>query len=68
MRKVENISVPAGQTVELKRGGLHVMLIDLQKRPMDGETVHLELEFEKAGKIALDAPVKKAEMKKSMMH
>ena len=52
--------VPASGQVELKPGGYHIMLMDLEKQPKEGETVELTLKFEKAGEITITAPVKKA--------
>ncbi|GGA88693.1 hypothetical protein GCM10011491_15620 [Brucella endophytica] len=47
----EGIAVPAGGTVELKPGGLHIMFMDVVKPFREGETVPVTLEFEKAGKV-----------------
>ena len=51
MREVEGgLAVPAGQTVELKSGGLlHVMLIDLKQKLKAGDSFPLTVTFEKAG-------------------
>ena len=38
--------LPAGQTVELKSGGYHVMLMDLKQQVKAGDTVPLTLVFE----------------------
>lgn len=57
MRQVENIPVPAGQTVMLKPGGLHVMLMGLSHPLKEGETFPLTLTFEKAGSIETTATV-----------
>ncbi len=62
MRPVEKVAIGAGQSVELKRGGLHVMLIGVKKHYKEGDIVHLKLHFEKAGDMEMDLPVKKAEM------
>ena len=43
------IVVPAGQTVTLQPGGLHVMLIGLTEALRQGGEVPLTLRFEKAG-------------------
>lgn len=59
MRRVKAIEVPAGKTVELKPGGLHVMLIDLKEPLKEGQTVEITLKFEKSGEIKVQAPVKK---------
>jgi len=51
MRAVDGLSLPAGQTVELKPGGYHVMLMDLTQELRDGQSVPLTLTFaDKAGK------------------
>lgn len=51
MHEVEGgLAIPAGQTVELKSGGLlHVMLIDLKQKLAVGEMFPLVVTFEKAG-------------------
>jgi len=46
MREVPAIAVPAGQTVELKPGGYHVMLLDLKQQIHAGDDVPLTLVFE----------------------
>ena len=59
MREVEGgIALPAGETVTLAPGGLHVMLMGLTGPLVEGESVALTLVFEKAGEMAVDAPVK----------
>jgi uncharacterized protein YcnI/copper(I)-binding protein len=45
------LEVKAGQTVELKPGGYHVMFLDLKRQLKAGETVKATLQFEKAGKV-----------------
>jgi periplasmic copper chaperone A len=49
MREVSAIDVPAGQTVELKPGGLHLMFMGLKAPLKEGDSVPLTLRFEKAG-------------------
>ena len=58
MRQVPSIDVPAGGTVSLQPGGLHIMLIDLKQPLRQGETFPLTLTFAKAGRLAVDVPVK----------
>ncbi|WP_439273111.1 DUF1775 domain-containing protein [Pseudochrobactrum sp. HB0163] len=54
MRKLsEPLNIPAGQTVTLAPTGFHIMFMDLKKPFKEGETVNVELEFEKAGKVNL---------------
>ena len=58
MRPVDAIDVPAGGSVALQPGGFHVMLVGLTRDLKAGATVRITLRFEKAGAIALDAPVR----------
>lgn len=58
MRKLEDgIAVPAGKTVELESGGMHLMFMDVVKPFAEGDTVPLTLTFEKAGKVDYVLPV-----------
>jgi periplasmic copper chaperone A len=50
MMKVNRIPVPAGSAVQLKRCGLHVMLLDLPVEVKEGDEFTLALLFEKSGK------------------
>jgi len=58
MSPVPNIPVAAGGKTELKPGGLHVMLIGLNRELKAGDKVQLTLNFEKAGKVPVTAEVK----------
>ena len=62
MRPVGALDLPAGQAVELKPGGYHVMLMDLKQQLKAGDTVPLSLVIEnKDGKretLQLQAPVR----------
>lgn len=57
MRQVPAIDLPAGQAVELKPGGYHVMLIDLAKRITPGDHVPLTLIVEDAKQQQHRVPV-----------
>ena len=58
MREVEGgIRVPAGETVALAPGGLHLMLMDLASPLVAGEARAVTLTFERAGSVTLDFPV-----------
>ena len=57
MVEVPGIDIPAGQTVELKSGSYHIMLMNPMKQLKVGDTVNLTLEFEKAGTIIVPAKV-----------
>jgi copper(I)-binding protein len=62
MRQVPSVKLPAGQTVELKPGSYHIMLIDLHEQVKVGQNVPLKLTFEDAaGKrstVDLEVPVR----------
>lgn len=59
MREVEGgIPAPAGETVALEPGGLHVMMMGLTRQLREGESVDLTLVFEQAGEIAVTAPIR----------
>lgn len=60
MRPVEAIDVPAGQTVTLRPGGLHFMLIGLSQPLREGETVPVVLRFERAGTVQVALSVQAA--------
>lgn len=49
MRAVEKIDLPAGKTVKLAPGGLHVMLLDIKQAFKEGGKVPLTLTFRGAG-------------------
>lgn len=53
----DGIPVPAGETVTLAPGGLHIMLMDLKQALVEGSTFPLTLTFEKAGAITIDVLV-----------
>jgi copper(I)-binding protein len=57
MREVETIELPAGKTVELKPGGLHIMLMGLKAPLKAGSGVPLTLKFEKAGAVTVNLTV-----------
>lgn len=60
MQMVEGgrIEVPAGETVELKVGGLHVMCMQKQQNFNAGDNYTLTLTFEKSGDITVVAVIK----------
>ena len=57
MRQVDAIDVPAGATVKLAPGGLHLMLMGLKAPLKPGDTIPLVLTFEHAGVKNLNVPV-----------
>jgi len=57
MRQVKEVVVPAGATVELKPGGLHLMFMNIKAPLAAGETVPVKLKFAKAGEVEVRMPV-----------
>lgn len=51
------LEVKPGETVELKPGGYHIMLMDLKQPLTQGQTVRGTLIFEKAGTVAVEYSV-----------
>jgi uncharacterized protein YcnI/copper(I)-binding protein len=61
MRPVDGgLEIPAGEMVELKPGGLHIMFLDVSDPFREGGTVPVRLEFEKAGSVDVELPVRSA--------
>jgi len=58
MQPVDSVPVLAGETVELKPGGFHVMLLDVQKELVPGDTIEVTLTFELAGEVTVTAEVR----------
>ncbi|WP_295386029.1 copper chaperone PCu(A)C [uncultured Thiodictyon sp.] len=58
MRRIERIEVPAGGSVQLKPGGLHVMLIGLTGDLTPGGQVALGLTFDDGSQLQVQAPVR----------
>lgn len=64
MRHVEAVDLPQGQSVELKPGGLHVMIMGLRQPLQAGSTFPLTLTFDTAGErnvtidVRNEAPVR----------
>ncbi|OJX04892.1 MAG: hypothetical protein BGO76_07735 [Caedibacter sp. 38-128] len=59
MRPIESIEIPTKQTVDLKEGGLHIMLLNILKPLKESEKIKLTLIFENAGQISIIAEVRK---------
>ncbi|MBK1703394.1 copper chaperone PCu(A)C [Halochromatium glycolicum] len=59
MRQLEQIELPAGETVKLQPGGLHVMLIGLTEDLRAGDSIELHLGFDDGSRQSLTLPVKR---------
>lgn len=54
----DGVAIPAGETVELKPGGYHLMLMGLKQPLVEGGTVPVTLNFDKAGKVDVTLQVR----------
>jgi periplasmic copper chaperone A len=57
MDDMENLALPAGQTIALTPGGMHLMLMEVKHALKPGDTLHLSLHFDKAGTQTVAVPV-----------
>jgi copper(I)-binding protein len=60
----DGLAIPPGATVVLKPGGYHIIFVDLKHPVKAGDVIHVNLSFEKAGKV--DVPFKAAQSKGAM--
>ncbi len=58
MRPVAKLEVPAGGVLEMKPGGLHIMLINLRRELRPGDRVPVTLTFEHAAPVSLEVQVR----------
>ena len=58
MHPIDRIAIPSGGSVALEPGGYHLMLTGLTAPLAAGDMVDLELEFEEAGVVAVEAVVR----------
>jgi copper(I)-binding protein len=58
MRPVGKLALPAGGTLTMAPGGLHIMLLRLKRALHPGDTVPLTLTFEHGTPLTLTVPVR----------
>jgi periplasmic copper chaperone A len=58
MQEIEELTLPAGETVTLEPGGYHVMLLDLPAPLETGQTFDLTLTFANAGEQVVSVEVR----------
>ena len=58
MQQIETLAVPLGETVSLKPGGYHIMLVDLVQPLETGSSFALTLTFATAGDVTIEVPVR----------
>ncbi len=57
MIMLDGIDVPAGSTIAMAQGGLHIMLMGLKAPLKEGEILKLDVTFEKAGMMKVEVLV-----------
>jgi copper(I)-binding protein len=57
MVRLPELILPAGETIRLEPGGLHLMLLDVSWPLAAGTKVAMSLHFAEAGEIEIDVPV-----------
>ncbi|MEU3278266.1 copper chaperone PCu(A)C [Streptomyces antibioticus] len=60
MREVDSLDVPAHGRLEFRSGGTHLMFEQLRRKPVEGETVTVELHFAASAPLKVDIPVESA--------
>ena len=59
MRPVSGVEIPTGGSATLKEDGMHVMFLDVDTPFTEGETIPVQLTFQKAGTIEVTMRVKR---------
>ena len=57
MRRIKSIALPINETVKLEPTGYHIMFIDLKQALGIGETIPVQLVFEKSGTKTINVEV-----------
>jgi copper(I)-binding protein len=58
MHPIDRLDIAAGASVTLKPGGYHLMVMGVKRELAVGETIELDLVFEHAGKVVIQAEIK----------
>lgn len=58
MTSIDRIVVPANSEIELRPGGIHIMLLDLKSNLSSGDKFNLEIEVENMDLISVEATVR----------
>ncbi|WP_114765486.1 copper chaperone PCu(A)C [Vibrio rhodolitus] len=59
MRQIDQIKIPAQSHTSLKPGSLHIMLFDLTKPLVEGESIEVNITFANGESQQFEAPIKK---------
>ena len=58
MHPVDRLDIPAGGSVALEPGGYHLMIMGLKSELTVGGTIEVDLVFEHAGKVVVQAEIR----------
>ncbi len=58
MREVETLAIAPGATVSLEPGGLHIMLIGMERQLTEGDSLELDLRFASGESVTVTAPAR----------
>ena len=61
MRELTDLPVPAGGTVPLRRGQIHLMFINLNRPFKAGDAIPVTLRFERAGERRIELRIRPLE-------
>ncbi len=59
MRELPELVILPGQTVELKQGSMHLMLIGVNQSLQEGDEVEIQFELQDLPAISITVPVRK---------
>lgn len=68
MQEVEHLNIPAGDTVQLKPGGMHVMLMGLNGQIKEGDKVPVTMTFSNGQTVSVEAMAKSEIEGQGMAH
>jgi copper(I)-binding protein len=58
MEELDGLEIPPHGSVELKPGGIHIMLLGIKRPLLEGEEIQFFLHFEKVGDLSIRVPVR----------
>jgi copper(I)-binding protein len=68
MEMLDQLEIPAGATIDILPGNMHIMLMGLNTPLKIGDHVPVELRFKQSGKVLVDAIVGKIDDMANMKH
>lgn len=68
MAQVEGIDLPAGGEIVMEPGGYHVMLIEVTRELLEGDSVAMTFTFEQGGTLEFTVPVVSSSGEPEMDH